>query len=404
MGFIRFCDKKDQSEDYESVCLNRDIWAQARNLIHKNKLRFLNVVNDSNELIGYCFEDNAINEHITRSLQMLEQCTSLPVSLDYLYKDVKIVWIHGCNEYAFRLVQILKEQQLNYFLVGPEWEYLEEHSTADVYDYKDSEIYHVYADGTDYIKEECYGSYEIYPTVINCFTVFADIVMANCMYYHDEHIRRIIVSGIQTRLVLVPEIDEVSYRTKCETIAIDNTVNYSSDRNDFNKKILSDIYSPEEVQYFYSNGEAFDKVHEYENKDVADSTIYLIGPGIVKGYGVFDDHSLKSNLEMQNNIRSDRKCTVIPISTISNDFEAINQALSNIHPQERDCVVFIDRKEFWKDTTIEYLESEGKLVNTLSIYNMPGRETMFCDCPIHTNNYGNRLIAQAICDSLLKED
>lgn len=140
-------------------------------------------------------------------------------------------------------------------------------------------------------------------------------------------------------------------------------------------------------------------VRKSVSKEKRNNTVFLIGPCIVKGYGVFYEDSLARNLQIQLDEKWNGNFQVVAIEIEIPQlmWTSWRQCLLNIPIRKNDILIFVNMSDTKPSDEFCKRFSNMMLLDMTSYYNDSTRkDNWYAEIPIHSNPEGNKAIASHI--------
>lgn len=111
----------------EHILRGNDIWENAKEYFKRNltidvaKIQLLPVVNKSQEVICFAYQDSEAN----REIRMLKELEDSGNTLQFhdIFPEIRDVVVCGCNELAYYFVRYLEKQQISVAVTGKYWDF-----------------------------------------------------------------------------------------------------------------------------------------------------------------------------------------------------------------------------------------------------------------------------------------
>jgi succinate dehydrogenase flavin-adding protein (antitoxin of CptAB toxin-antitoxin module) len=392
-------EKLEQAICRDMVFLDESVFKKAHEILEWDIHQILPVFNHSGELDCFCYLDEKTGEEAD-SLMNLEKAIDKSIWIQDIYPDIKTVWIHGMNEYAYRFYLLCKRKNIHICLWDEKWKLLDDFEKVkndNEAEYPDYAVLKIYAEGTGRSLQESFG-------------IFGILAIENIRKIQLDFIDRLNKLNIEWASIIVPDNKSILYFTEQERAVIEANLSVSN-LLDENRTQLSteeleklyQIYDEKDIEVLNGRKTKFGMdiyLEKTEKLKSSKKRIYVQGPGIIRGFGNRPVNTLLSQMQIIIDAYIPNEYCVIGITTVSSDFEKMSLEFEHLAICEEDVFIFLNREVFFdqemlKHRNVWYLES---------LYNQKGRKTMFGDCPIHTNAYGNYIIAKFVLEKLKESE
>lgn len=367
---------------------------------------WLVVCNEKREPQCFAYNDtqrSTVYEERNQALDVLEKYTEL-LGIEELYPRVQAVCIHGCNEWAYRWQRILKKRGMPVRLMGEKWNliYKEPHVNNQE-EYPEYAVMNIYAEGTEYLTQIQQKDSYRFNDVGGAFVFLRHLMILNCRKKVELFQKEL---GKQVLVCRIPAFKELKDFTAEEYFRHDNIIPEDSNiKSRLAYRELGKVYGMPSEEFVTQKKEE----EERGRKMLGDlrviaakeavHTVYLIGPCITLGMGVFFEDMLMYQIQ---ELLEDGKLdyAVKAVTCSETDYEHLEHILNTIPVTSKDIVLFMERGQ---DDEVEGCGIEGAGLDLTDLFNSrPIDAPWFFDCPIHTNAAGNRAVAKEIVDKFLR--
>lgn len=412
---------------YESLLKNKDIdlplnphtvkitdalWKDARSYFdrHDSSDNLLTVVDASGQIQGFAYDDNTEEyDDIRLGLIAMEKADRLPALEGKEYERIRMIVIMDLNEFAWRCYGVLKKHGYQICVIGEKWEWFGLKSGQGYMDYPEYAKCYIYAEGNAFLREENLFSESRYNNVSRTFDFIRLLVSKSMKYIYNLEVEKLIQQGIAVYEYIVPSRAMVEQRTELEeksiefNVAIDRYLMGKNDLLEDEMECIFEIYGKEKVTFVKETGDReavkavpMGNLLGESLKDVRyRKRIYIIGACIARGLGCLKEESLSGHLQLLVN-HFDYQ--IVSIIIPQQRFDLWQHNIEKIPVRQSDIIIFINDAQWFPNNI-----GERKQFDLLPVFNTRNRKTMFCGVPIHTNAEGNRAIANAIYNQLLKD-
>ncbi|MBR4083449.1 MAG: adenylyltransferase/cytidyltransferase family protein [Lachnospiraceae bacterium] len=380
--------------------LNSDFWSNAKDYFSKQTDKDCLVVDKNQKLITFCYSDKKAYtgwyETLIRNLEKRDEETL--VSFRDIFPEIEEVCIIGLNEFAWRIYNILRAEEVAVVVKGQEWKWFGvKGCDTKVTSYH--KMAYIYAEGNEFVRSRN-SSLEI---AFSFVLQWGD--MHKRRFYIDE-LKRLQQCGGKVYTVSIPFEINASYRSRNELLNIllplPNPIKLCSSeegrirqldffgKNDFELMRKGERFDKKGWETIFHNivsGEKIEGVY-FKNK------IYLMGPCILSGYWTSVENSVVSYLQ---NLVTEYEYEVVRVFVPRTELRALKYALKNLPIRKSDMLICIDVDYIIKSENFENLD-------LCDLYNRPREETWFYDSnTAHTNGCANKAIAHEIFDKCLRK-
>ena len=385
----------------ERVIAGPQMWEQAKEIFHRYpKLKYLPVYNKERELTYFCYDSFADKEsylYIGQVLQMLMRNPQL-LRWEQNFSGIESVEIYDMNEFSFYLLEILRQNGIDYILHGDKWKILG-YETDAMQTHMDMTVMRIYAEGTEMFLQraaEC---------DVTASFQFLVMLMKKEVRLLEMRMQKEWDNFFLCRLPLLGELsymtDEEEYMTNFVGGADGRELKEPSQTEAFRK------VNGLQPEIFYEKKEwerrhILDKLAEYHG-DVkvvrisqGEHTVWLLGPCIVEGFGVLYDDYLSCKIDRYLKTHGIDNYGVCTVSYLFYELDILQSAIASLPIHKKDVIICMGEDIGWGKMVGE--EPDLKLD---ALFALRQGERCFYIFPIHTNARGNERISQEISESVI---
>ncbi len=391
----------------DTITVSEDFWKTAKDYFAQGVRNLLPVINENGGLLGFAYNDDTNYFELESGLAALEKGDFF---MPERFRHVQMAVIMDLNELAWRCYKIFLKKGFSVCVIGEAWEWFGLKSGDGYTDYPDYAKMYLFAEGTGVVRG---GQHRFGETrnesVMRNFDFIFSIVKVNEEYSYADKIKRLISNGAAVCECCVPDITELNRRTEEELRSIRLGVSFADylDReNDFTdemKNCLWSIYGREKSAAIKEKGNK-NKLKNIPLGTISGwtlkeggykSRIYLIGPCIAGGSGCLEEDSLLGRIQA---IADPYHYQAVSIPIAMSRFDVWQALLDDLPVRRKDIILIINVSYWFPDES-----RECGYVDLKPVYEEKKRRTMFCGVPIHTNQEGNRAVAEEISRRYLNE-
>lgn len=408
MSFVRFTDVLPDDHEVNSTCeFNQDFWDSINKINDCNAKSFTRVICNIKDFAVYAYLSEDISIEEDTAINYLLSADSIFYTFKDMYPDLQVICLHGYNEYADKLLRLIKKCNIEYRCIGRLWKIAGEEPSYGADDYPDYSVLNIYCEGT--------GSYvDYHKCVIHNFAIVNKLAYENSRIILENNINRLSTADTNISMCVIPQYSNVKYFTEDEKFYRKYGKNYTyilnePKVNELEYEALYKVFDREDIKDLMDLHTQFDSRNKYKiNFGLPAITvknldnqirIYIIGPCIVSGFAVSTKYTMLSVIQdLVDKEYKDQYC-VIGITVGETNFSAYRKALETITLRQKDIVLLVVGEEIAPciDQNICRTVSLDNLIND------PYRKTYFADSTMHTNREGNNAYANAIYHDLLEE-
>ena len=398
----------------DKVYVSDDMFDKAEKIFRKhNQLDLLPVFNNEDELVSFCFKSAEGPEYnfLVNSLKQIERKNN-GVFFNKIYPNVKVVYIYGLNEWAYKIYKILIMNNFPVAVKGNKWtEIFGISESEDIYpDFQRCNIiaeYIMEENNWDIIKNYYYeNNFGILRKLSNISHIYEEVKWKK----HFEEI------GVKYLLCSNMFREEYSNYTPNELFRISNNLFIDKiEQSKNNKEIQNQFKYVSNMEYseFSRKKNEYIKMNKIKlsfnntiiNCDVygnGKNTIYLIAPPCIsQNIMNLKNNSFQEYLIKMINKQFNESYKLISISVHDVDFGLFNNVMSNLRVTPKDVIITINRhfnKIFDIDEFVNYIDYDLRNI----IYNRDLDKEYFYDEPMHLNWRGNEILANDLYNKFIK--
>ncbi len=389
------------------IVLSDNFWVEAQEIFKKFPDLLLPVFDTDNHMRGFAYND-ANDYSVIESYLVSMENGGIPAFSEGMYSGIRMILITDINELAWRCYRIFKKWGYEICVIGDRWEWFGLVSGAGYENCPDYAKFYVYAEGTEMVREEKEYGKSRYKDVREAFE-WVNCIMLSCMkIVYESELNKLLNKGIRVCECRFPRISRIKKKTELEKQSMQSGFSLDICEMDSGfyteemKKCIMHIYGEQSVKAVLNNDRGVKgKIIPVGNfsgqvmrEEPCENTIYLIGPCVADGYGCLAEDSLAGQIQKRV-LRHQYK--VVSISIEAHRYDRWYGNLEKIPVRENDIILMVN-DEWWfpngkrKCARLEFAD----------IYDRENRNTYFCSIPIHTNQEGNRVIAEEIYKGYLK--
>lgn len=373
----------------------RVMYKELQNMLSERKYGFIRIIDKKEETICYAYLDEYPEYEEIDTLLDEFTAAKAHIFIHEVYPEVKIVHVHGMNEWALRFVHILDEYGIPVYVSGNLWNVMSTAKTDhNVTEYKDTEILHIYAEGHEL---NCTDEHR---DIMEAWNVLLEIGKLNSIWVTEKFKERCMREKVLTAYfpaLLQPKSMEEDYRQKLHLNPChDNFAwkkNFLVDQickvNGY--KITKEQWFKEQTKRQRADMTIDDITFRSKIYGSADNKVYLIGPGIVDAKYVMNDGEGFAYCLYRQLCQAGSPYSVVSISVNSQDYFYYEKILSYIELGQKDLVFLIAESQE-KGKQIFHYQSD---IAVETIFEKRVTDWYY-DKPLHTNFEGNKQLAKAI--------
>ena len=406
---IRFIDIGEEHSDYIKAARIRytfhsieDMWIDLTALFEKRWVRYIPVVRENGELICLAYmkywERDATIATLDEILSAPKGKRFLDFFIEY-WKDFEIQ-IAGFNESAWKLYKIFKKNHVLVRVTDARWE---QFCSEEI-------LTHTEECEKKICKIETEGDNGENPPdnvlFMNIEPAYNTMIVREWRCYLEER-------GILFQCIPVPQREDLQFLTSDEQFRWENKISPYMNKDQWEDKEVRKHIPSKNEQGECLDWEAWQQIdhHKQKKEVVIDGErvgyqeygtgirrVYLIGPCIVRGMCVSDEETIGSYI-----YRALRKrlpdVKVICLSPNRGTLVFFEDLIQKIMLRDRDAVIYFNGNVAKKVEDMGYRYEKD--VDLWSVYDTRKMD-YFWDCPIHTNEIGNRYIGKYCVKEILE--
>lgn len=395
-----------------TIQVTENFWEEAYDYFEKNPEDLLTVVDKNGGILGFAYEDGFSYQATKLSLDSMEKC-GIPALSAPKYRNIKMMVITDLNELAWRVYKIFSKCGYQICVIGEKWEWFGYKSGEGYLDCAEFEKMYLYAEGTDFLREEKQLAVVRYNSVKDSFIGIEELMMESTKLIYKNEINKLCRKGIVVCECMIPELDEIKYKTELEQkelkfASFDLCINNEKCVSDseracveevYGQQIMKELREKKVISLLQNEKEVYVGNligRTLENETAGKKRIYLLGPCIVNGTGCSAEDSLVGRIQQM--VKAEGYQVIGLVMRVGN-YVDWQTAVEKIPIRQGDIVLIMQHR-YWFPEKRENCQR----IDLSYVYNHPERNTMFLDIPIHSNAEGNRALANAIYENYLKDE